>query len=354
MTNTNDMEIAGTAIKPGEKRLIRLPVETEEAGTIKINVLAIRGIKSGPGFAAIAGEHGIELNGPAAIRLFANALNPHRLSGLFVAIPFVNPLNVRARRHWRGQAIGEPTRYEAPFNTVKAWPGNPAGEASERITHAIWTKVLSKLDGHVNIHGWNRAVVSIAAGWKKYPETVEMAKIFGLPVYFAGDKFPPMKGNRNASYEWSTAHGKPSILCELHTQWWIDSSAVTEGIKGIKNLLIYKGMLEKSLEMPSRQYEVGAEETIVKAESEGLFVPFKQKYDTIQKGEKLGSLLSLDDLKITDIVSPVAGLVWLVGRCGRDFDVNLDGMHSLAEPGDMVALIKKVRKVVHNKSRRSN
>src|ERR1700730_3771485 len=80
------------SIQAGFKGVLELPLFPVVGRELKIPVMVARGHRPGPVFLVVAGVHGDEFEGMEAICRVYEALEPDRMSGMFVGIPVCNML----------------------------------------------------------------------------------------------------------------------------------------------------------------------------------------------------------------------------------------------------------------------
>jgi len=325
--------------KPGKYTFI-VKVLMKKGPPLPIPVHVVQGKRKGPVFLVGAGEHGIEVNGIAAIDRVFRETDPRVLRGTFVGIPAINPANVRSRS-W-------PSGNQGPvlWDSVQTWPGDVKGTPAERIAATLVKAVIDDADVVINIHAWSWYASSCAFTSPRNPTAMRLAKVFGLP-FVCFSFFDYCKGinvalhpKHNKLAHYVLAHGKPAMLVELRTHHWLYPPSVADGINGIRNVMKALGMIPGTPVRPKVQHTALGEE-IVRAPKNGLFVPVKQIADRIRKNEALGYLLDLKTGGKTDVRSPCNGAVWLVSRVGKSA-VTLPDMHAYADQGDMIALVKHV------------
>ena len=89
--NIRSIEIAGTKIKRGEKKQIRLQVSTSfVAKPTFIPITVFHGKKTGPVVLVTAAIHGDELNGIEIVRQLIHSFDVSQLSGTLICVPVVN------------------------------------------------------------------------------------------------------------------------------------------------------------------------------------------------------------------------------------------------------------------------
>lgn len=324
---------------PGKyARVVAVALEQE---TLAIPVHIARGKRPGPVLLAAAGEHGTEVNGIAAIDRVFQEVACDDLRGTFIAIPAINPHNVQSRDFPRGS--NDPRGWD----TCYRWPGDANGTPAERITAALAAS-MTDADVVINIHAWSWYSSSCAFTWRQDHQAVRLAKVFGLSfVDFSFSKYcegrkAKLHPKHNMLTHYVMSQGKSAMLVELRTHHWQFPESVAAGMRGLRNVMVAMGMLTGKVSVPAVQFESTGPEEIVHAPRRGLYIPFKEIADVVRKGETLGYLMDVQTGQRTAVKSPCAGGVWLNSRVGRG-QASLPDMHSYADRGDMLALIKHVR-----------
>lgn len=335
-------EVLKRVTKPGRHTMI-VKVPMPKGPPLPIPVHVVRGKKAGPVFVAAAGEHGIEVNGVAAVDLVFREIDPGTLCGTLVGIPSVNPANVISR------GFPEGSYGHTEWDTCRTWPGDIQGTPAERISAALTRAVMNDADAIVNIHCWSWSAASCAFTSARNPTAVRLTRAFGLGFVFLWDtedgqsEEPPPHPKRNLLTHYALARGKPALLVELRTQHGLSPESVAVGRRGIVNVMKALGMAPGKPIPSGKQYVVTGE-TIVRAPRAGLFVPVKAIGDRVRKSDVLGYLLDLRNGGKQDIPSPCEGVVWLVSRVGDlASSSELSATHAYADRGDMLALIKHVK-----------
>jgi uncharacterized protein len=183
------------AEEPGS--VIRTMVEfaRHPDGTIaQFPLIAIRGAAPGPTAAFVAGVHGDEYEGPAALWALCEQLDPALLAGTVLVIPIAN-----------GAAFSAGTR-SSPIdmaNLARIFPGDPDGTLSYRLAHALFTKVVRRADFLIDSHsgGVRLAFAPVAGFYDASPthgvdaataaESLLLAKQMGVDFVW---RLPPVPG----------------------------------------------------------------------------------------------------------------------------------------------------------------
>jgi len=177
---------------------------------------------------------------------------------------------------------------------------------------------------------------STILAYTSYPETDVMAKNFGLKFYHVSNRKVRNDPVHKTSFQYCNEIGVPGCLVELNTQWDISTRSVAEGIRGIRNLLKQFKLMEGHPQLPPEQFRCSGAEVFVR-------VPAMEREAYVTKGDLLGRLLDPGTLKQEEIVAPISGGLWLIGRMSVGGDVSLEARHAYTNPGDIVAVIKRVQ-----------
>jgi predicted deacylase len=145
---------------------------------IQLKKLVIEGHHDGPHLLIIAGVHGDEFEGPAAIRRLINVIQAEQLRGRVTFIPIVNEASF-----WRGQRTAEDE-----LDLARTCPGKPDGSITERVAHVI-SELIREADYLIDLHSGGLAMrVQPLAGYVMHSDSSvldvqrQMAKAFNLPI----------------------------------------------------------------------------------------------------------------------------------------------------------------------------
>ena len=143
-------------------------------------VLEISGANDGPNLLIIAGVHGDEYEGIAAIRELASLLDSQRdhLQGSITLIPIVNE-----------PAFAIPARCGADDKDLaRTCPGKAEGSPTEQIAHAISARIQSAdlfIDLHtggMTMQAWPLIGYGLVPDEEALDTQRRMARAFGLPL----------------------------------------------------------------------------------------------------------------------------------------------------------------------------
>ena len=139
------IRIGNFSSSPGKKKSGYLKVAEKAASAIALPVTIIQGLTSGPKLLVIAGEHGCEYCGiMAAVRLIRE-VDPRRINGALIVVPLANP-----------PAFEERALFVNPIdstNLYSSYPGSEKGTVSYIMAHEIFSKLVSKANYLIHLHG---------------------------------------------------------------------------------------------------------------------------------------------------------------------------------------------------------
>jgi predicted deacylase len=117
-----------------------------DGSTLSIPANVISGTRRHPRLLAVAGHHGDEQEGPAALISLWERLRPADLRGSVVMVPVLNPPAFQAVRR-----MG----HEDGLDINRIFPGNPAGTVTERLADALCAHLAPGSDLILSMHGWS-------------------------------------------------------------------------------------------------------------------------------------------------------------------------------------------------------
>jgi len=333
----DNVKVTGMDVRRGSIR--RGFVETAgyaDGIRLRIPVIVAAGIKAGKTLAVVAGQHGRELNGPAAIYKVIQSLRPRQMCGKILFFPAVNHLSMRQHvqdfptergRNLAGQPPNE------PFNVNRNWPGNRRGSLQQRITAAVWNAGVKKADAVIDLHAWTDRHIGLAWTVK---DSLPYLRAFGFPWSEVASE-PAAAG----MLESACLEAKiPSLTCELTPQDVVNGESVRYGIHGILNVARFMGIVAGDMEFPWPRYELarGADVSVV-SEAPGLVVTTRKIGEVIEAGEPAVDLVDLESFRAVQVAAPPERMV--LRGCGRTWGTGMLGYH-VVQAGETIAVFSKI------------
>jgi predicted deacylase len=311
-----DVPVDVAGLPPGRHRLWRRLTSMADGSDLGVPMIILRGAV-GPRLVAIAGIHGDEHDGPAALFDAAEAIDPADLLGTLVIVPVANPPAFRTVTR-RNVADGQ--------NLNRIFPGEAGGSVSHRLARVVVDEVVPGADFVLAIHGWTAGWLTVpyveyTAGHPTTTAARGGAAAFGLSYLEPLGLLPGRLMSHLAGL------GIPGCEVEIGGEGITLPDRAAVGTRGVLGLLRHLGMLRGVPEIPDVQRDVTRHE--VRAEIGGAFrrEPSMVVGRSMIAGEPIGTVVALEGSPLATVEAPVAGVL----ACLR---------HALSvEPGDLLAVV---------------
>lgn len=270
-----------------DRRLGRLP----SGRTLTTTVHRYEG-GPGPTVYVQAAQHGIELNGPAALRRLNDRLVDAALAGTVVVVPLANPPAFDHRSYTA------PPEYDALNpNLNRVWPGDPDGSLHERMADRLW-ELVTDADAVVDLHTGTADMLEHVRFGEGDDRARALAEAFGTDHLLAdpGDGTDGGgDGTDRSGAKLRTAAARadiPAITAELANSRTVSPPAAETGADGVWNVLA-------ALDVRQPAPSTAAERTLLRDDREttvaaapGLFElrPDVRVGDHLRAGEELGTI----------------------------------------------------------------
>ncbi|MBI2106937.1 succinylglutamate desuccinylase/aspartoacylase family protein [Candidatus Woesearchaeota archaeon] len=268
---------------------------------VKIPIFIISGVKDGPTTFISAGMHGDEVNGIEIVRNIKETISPESLSGRLIVIPVINTLGFRNSMRYVPLDNGDINRQFSKKNPKSA---------SEVIAKTFFEEVVRKCDFGIDCHDSNAENIllphSRVLNSKEAPEVAELSRIFGTDLILEREGKPGM-----LAIESYKKHKIPVLTVEVGGGIKIWDKHVAEGIRGIRNVLIYKKMLNGLIDVPIRQFVLDYRYGY-RAPFSGLLDVKVELGDAVKKGDVIATLYDPETDKEEGIKAENAGVVFSV------------------------------------------
>jgi len=256
---------------------------------------------SGPTVHVQAVQHGIELNGPAALRRLHERLLGAEIAGTVVVVPVVNPLAFDHRSY------ATPTAYDARNpNLNRVWPGDDAGSLQERMAADLW-ELVRAADAVVDLHTGNPDMLEHVRYHEGDDDGRALAEAFGTRHLLADDDGDAV-ADESFSGRLRTAAsrvGIPAITAELENSRRVERESAERGVDGLENVLRSLDVLAASAidHPPATTLRDGVPYTV--ADASGLYerAPGVDVGDHVSEGEVIGRIYDPTAFEVLDTVT---------------------------------------------------
>lgn len=300
---------------PGHKGWHWLQVADSLLNPICIPVALARGRQDGPTVLAVAGVHGDEFEGMAAIGDFFGGLAVEALCGTFVGMPVVNPFA------FEGQMRETPPIWDG-LNLARQFPGPPAGSLTQRLAHALSAWTLSTLggdDAFIDFHsaGTRYEYLSMVGfhptGGPHEEKSRRLAAAFGLERIW---EIPDSPASRTTFNGCIARQGIPTIGTEVCGRGGLVEADVSALEAGIKNILMHKNMLrdQEAPAISSPGASMAWRTSMVHTQTSGLFRPCVSLDERIVPDQLLGRINAATGEVLEEVRATIAGRVWGIRR----------------------------------------
>ncbi len=272
------------------------------------------------GVLVFGGTHGNEYEGQIAVKRLCRDLDPERIAGRVILIPQLSESACRAN-----------TRV-SPFDNVnmnRAFPGNPRGTLSYRISNFVTTRVFPLGRVVIDIHsGGREGAFPICTSFHPIPDPAQAAEIETVARLF-DPPFLFIYSSAMASgllTDEAEALGKISIGGEFGTGETADPAGIRHAYEGVWNVLRHYGLVDEPVRSiraagaPAPRLVAAAElSAYVPCPRDGVWEPLTELGAAVEQGDLLGRLHDFSDHAETplEIRADRAGYLLMMHRSAR-------------------------------------
>ena len=268
-----------------DRRLGRLPSGSE----ITVPVHRYVG-GAGPTVYVQAAQHGIELNGPAALRRLHERLVEAELAGTVVTVPVANP------RAFDNRSYLMPAEFDARNpNLNRVWPGDEDGTLQERLAARLWP-LAAGADAAVDLHTGTADMLEHVRFREGETGARRLATAFDTGYLLADGDDDSDAGDeetfRGTFRVAASRKGIPAVTAELSNSRTVNRAAVGTGLEGVLNVLRERDLLRGEPTATADATVLRKGDGSVEATESGLFELSSGLAvgDTVEAGERLGTV----------------------------------------------------------------
>lgn len=255
----------------------------------------------GPHLTVVAGVHGGEYTGMAAVRELVATLDPARLSGTVTAVPVLNQAAFWARSAFVVPADGE--------NLNRHFPGDPAGGYTDALAHAVFTAFIRPADVLLDLHAGDLS--EALEPFCLYEESPVEERSRGLArVYGTGHVVRQSRAVRTVGGSTSAAAadaGIPAIIAEIGGNGICDEASVARHLQGVLNVCAHLGMLPGEVARPAAPPVEHDGWIWMRTPVRGWWQPRVAVGEKVATGDLLGVVLDPFGRELERVEAPAAG-----------------------------------------------
>ena len=320
------LKIDGTRVRRGTTAHIRLKIsEYFTSFPAYIPVIAIKGVKKGPGLFITAAVHGDEINGVEIIRRIITRIKPEDLRGTLICIPVVNIFG------FYNSSRLLPDRRDLNIH----FPGLKEGSSASRIAHKIFSEVIRKCRYGIDIHSEHSmdGAVPYVVGNMENGKIKRFAESLGTSVIIHS------AGEEKSLLRECEKEGVVSVLYKAGHIKQFNEKTINTGITGIMNVLRKLDMIRQNTQGNSSLQQIYVREQIKIYTGKGGILNLSIKSGCIvHKGDEIGIITNPFGLEVEKITAPQTALV--LGCV----------INPLVNPGTMVCQLAKIPNTAETKS----
>jgi predicted deacylase len=245
---------------------------------------------------AIGGTHGNEYEGQVSVKRLCHDLDPATMRGRVILIPQLSESACVANLR------------ESPLDRVnmnRAFPGNPRGTISYRVSNFVKTCIFPQVQVVLDIHsGGNEAIFPLCASFHPIPDPEQRAEIAKVAQLF-DTPFIMLYSSQMASgllTDEAEAMGKITIGGEFGFAESTHRKGTLHAYEGIKNVLRHYGLLpgevvkiDPTRPAAPRFVQAVNLEDYVPCPRNGVWEPAVELGADVREGDLLGRLHDFSD-----------------------------------------------------------
>lgn len=269
---------------------LRLPHSRNESawGAIMIPITVIRN-GDGPTALFTGANHGDEYEGPIALQALAHELEPERITGRVIIVPYMNYPAFRA-----GTRV-------SPIDTVnlnRAFPGASDGTATQKIANYFNDTLVPMADIVLDYHSGGKTLDFLPFACAHYLDSVTQQEACVAAVQAFNAPYTLMLREIDNVGMYDTAvegQGKVFVTTELGGGGSATARSARIARRGALNVLIHAGILKGVPEQERTvMLDMPDEDCYHFATSEGLLEPLVDLGEHVEKGAPVAQVWPAD------------------------------------------------------------
>ena len=269
---------------------LRLPNSTDDSawGSVMTPICVIRN-GDGPTALLTGANHGDEYEGPIALQNLAHNLDLNKIQGRVIIIPAFNyPAFCAAKR----------TSPIDGGNMNRTFPGRPDGSVTEKIADYFQRTLIPMADFVLDIHAGGKTLdfLPFAAVHALEDKQQQQSCVAAMQAFNAPYSMMLLEIDNVGMYDTAVEEqGKVFVSTELGGGGTATLNTINIAKKGVKNFLIYSGILQGKLEIEtSISLDMPDNDCFVFSEHEGLVESCIELGVSVKKGDVIARIWPKD------------------------------------------------------------
>lgn len=276
-----------------------------DGGYWRLPLLTVIGADAGPTLLVLAGVHGDEYEGIAAIPQVYRAIKPQDLRGRLVMAPICNMPAYEALQ--RSSPIDG-------LNLARVFPGDVSGSITRQIAGWLSQKLLPQANFLIDLHTGGFAyelptlIGFVHDSGALGQASRKAAAAFGAPVMWGHPL--PLPAGRSISA--ATDMGIPSLYTEAAGGGRCDPDVVACFRDGVINVMAHLGMINaKASRRPLTHHLMGDGnlDTVIQARVDGFFQREVSLLENVQMSQRIGAILDATGVELAQVEADQDGVV---------------------------------------------
>lgn len=308
---SSSFSVGSATAAPGTTAYGAIDVAAGPDSSLSIPVAVIRGARTGPVVAFVAGSHGTEYTSIIAMQQLIGRVDARRLSGTVIVAPLLNVASFE-----------QMTPHLNPIDHKSMngnYPGDRAGTQTQRALAAVTERIVAPADVVVDLHGGDldenlRPYSYWFRGGRAAQDSagLRLAMAFGLDHVIVTDVDPDAASTARSLSGQALVRGKTVLVAEAGRSGVVDQSDLTALIEGSLNVLGALHVLPRAVPPLRHVVWLAGAGARVAADSAGVFYPAVPRDVRVTKGQLVGRTTDFLGRPTGEIRAPIAGLVTFI------------------------------------------
>ena len=255
----------------------------------------------GPRLSVIAGVHGGEYTGMAALLRLIGRIDADQLRGSLTVVPVLNQAAFWSRTAFVVPADGK--------NLNRCFPGDPAGSYTDVLAHELFEAFIRPADVLLDLHAGDLPEALEPFCLYEESPVEDRARELAL-VYGTGHVVRQSRAARTVGGSTSAAAadiGVPAITAEIGANGICDEASVAGHLQGVRNVLASLGMLPADVAVPVAPPVEHDGWAWLRTPVQGFWQASVAVGDQVRTGDQLGVVLGPWGDELHRVTAPTDG-----------------------------------------------